>query len=223
MAGDNKSRQELIYLFQTIMKILQNNNLNFILFYGSLLGVLREDNFIDGDDDVDILLDRKDADKLLSIVSSHDNISYRYGVSHNEQYNLFQLYLNNNTHSEDVLSLFGPIDIYYIDIDKQNNIISLPWEDEIYCYNDIYPLKPINIYGYDVFIPNKALQIIERGYGKDWMIPKSKNNSEYEYNYHVHIEKFTNNDVNDINYNNLLFGLICLLLLIIIFIKNKTK
>ena len=58
MGGRPKQRKELELLYSKIMKLLQNNGLFLILWYGSLLGFIREDNFIDGDDDIDLILPR---------------------------------------------------------------------------------------------------------------------------------------------------------------------
>jgi phosphorylcholine metabolism protein LicD len=68
MAGKNKKREHLIFIFQYIMNFLSKANLTFILFYGSLLGYLRDGNFIDNDDDIDILMDKKDMDKLTEFL-----------------------------------------------------------------------------------------------------------------------------------------------------------
>lgn len=56
----------------TIDKVCKENNLTYQLAFGTLLGCIRHKGFIPWDDDIDIIMPRKDYDKLQKIISNND-------------------------------------------------------------------------------------------------------------------------------------------------------
>lgn len=67
MGGVQKSIVELTILYKNIMNFLIkciDPSIDLILFYGSLLGYYRDSNFINLDDDIDIILSRAHFDIL---------------------------------------------------------------------------------------------------------------------------------------------------------------
>ena len=52
-----------------INKLLNKKKLtNWFIAYGTLLGIIRDNNTIDGDDDVDIIIDIEYKDQLVDII-----------------------------------------------------------------------------------------------------------------------------------------------------------
>ena len=47
------SKENLIGLYKKYTPILKNHNIDLILFYGSLLGYVRENDLLNEDDDID--------------------------------------------------------------------------------------------------------------------------------------------------------------------------
>lgn len=56
-------------LLRKFIEVCQENNLTYCAFYGTLLGAIRHDGFIPWDDDVDVVMPRKDYDKLQKIAN----------------------------------------------------------------------------------------------------------------------------------------------------------
>lgn len=54
-------------LLQRFMDVCEENNLSCCVFYGTLLGAVRHKGYVPWDDDVDLLMPRKDYDKLLKL------------------------------------------------------------------------------------------------------------------------------------------------------------
>ena len=51
-----------------LKKILNNNDVSFILAFGTLLGAVREHDFISHDEDIDLIMFKKDMPKFLSLL-----------------------------------------------------------------------------------------------------------------------------------------------------------
>ena len=168
MAGDSKSIEKLIFLYKNIMDYLKNINIKLILFYGSLLGYIRNNNFILDDDDIDVLIYQHDLIILQKYIkNNNNNTNIRIGIFDNK---IVQLFWND----------IGPFDIYVIEyyIDNNINKLLLRWEDNsLFDINHIEPVKKILLHDYEIFIPNKSEILLEIIYGKDWIIPI--NRSEY--------------------------------------------
>ena len=62
-----KSREELSKLWNKYIPIFLKYNIPLTIFYGTLLGYHREQNFIENDDDIDIILNENYYDKIMEI------------------------------------------------------------------------------------------------------------------------------------------------------------
>ena len=163
MTGSKKTIKQLNILYTEIMKILSKRNIKIILFYGTLLGYIREKDFINNDDDIDVLINRKDLPILKKLIKD-SNIKY---INHRNY--LIQLFYNN----------IGPFDIYIYDDRKYDILIKFDgWS--LYYRKYIFHLKPIKFKGFHVYIPKNSHIILKQNYGKDYMIPKNK--SDYDWN-----------------------------------------
>lgn len=60
-------KQISIDLLKTLQKICDSHGLRLFLIYGTLLGAVRSDGIIPGDDDIDVALPREDYNKLMEL------------------------------------------------------------------------------------------------------------------------------------------------------------
>nr|QFG74556.1 MAG: LicD family protein [Megaviridae environmental sample] len=152
MAGSKKNKNELQKIYSYFIKILKSNNIDFIVFYGTLLGIVRDKDFIIGDDDIDVIVNRSNYKKIMNTIKKY-NIKTKIVNS-----DIIQLYLNK----------LGPFDIYIYEI--ENSKLKIPWENDVYDINLILPPKLINFYDEDIQIPNKSKKFLSHYYGYLWRI-----------------------------------------------------
>ncbi len=157
-----------------ISKIL--NNLECFVFYGTLLGLTRNNTIIKNDDDIDFLIDIKLKDTVLNKILSLTTFKVNKEVE-NKYFTQFINYKNN-------IKTF--VDFYfYIDENKdyiveKHNWLSSVTSDEHSLHipkKFIFPLKTSMEFDF-VKLPNKQREICEFLYGNSWLTPLEKN-SDY--------------------------------------------
>ena len=164
MAGKHKNRKTLLLLYKFCCNIFKKNNLNFIPFYGTLLGIIREKNFIDGDDDIDILVNFKNYNKILKIIKKKKIKTGKLNK------NIIQLYTPTGK---------GPIDIYFYS--RIGKDILIKWDGNLlYSQKHIFPLKKIVFKNEKITIPFDSNEILRQTYGKNYLIPMKKNKYKWE-------------------------------------------
>jgi len=63
----DERKSALTKLLRHVVKILNDNDIQFFLYYGTLLGAVRHEGFIPWDDDVDLAMHRSEYDKLKNV------------------------------------------------------------------------------------------------------------------------------------------------------------
>lgn len=69
-------RIEEIKILDYVVKICEENNIQYYLDFGTLLGAIRHDGFIPWDDDIDISMPRKDYEKFVMICKNLQSSEY---------------------------------------------------------------------------------------------------------------------------------------------------
>jgi len=162
-------------ILDELLKILNNiKNIDFILFYGSLLGYVRENDFIKNDDDIDILINIFDVQSLLRQLKNLNldvtvfielKVDNTYG-----KIGIIQVLLPNNKETLD----------FYIYEELDDNDIIIRWDGGL-LFNklDIFPLKKITFKNININIPNNSEKILDEVYGLNWKTPLLK--TEYSW------------------------------------------
>ena len=132
MAGNSNSENFLNLSLIKISEILNKNNFNkWFIGYGTLLGIVRNNSCIDGDDDIDILCDIEDYDRLKEILIK-ENYQFEFGedsIFHKDicdEANNTKRIIKTKDSSDSV-----SIDFYMTNVDKNGTFNDL-WEDMIW-------------------------------------------------------------------------------------------
>ena len=83
MAGPKNNQISLNKTLMFIIKLLNDNNIkNWFIGYGTLLGIIRENSCIDGDDDIDIIIDISNYDVVKQLLIENDiEFLYHLGIN----------------------------------------------------------------------------------------------------------------------------------------------
>lgn len=143
-------------------KILDDYNVHFVLIFGTLLGVIREHNFISCDSDVDVAcfneFTRKDHWKMKNVKDKLEKKGF-WIVDNNECYLHNDFFIRNGEKIE--IWWFDKIDDEWI----FGNVIRYP-------AHHFDKLEKINFLKTDFKIPSNPEKFLEITYGKNWRTPK---------------------------------------------------
>lgn len=140
-------------------QILSNNNIPFMLTWGTLLGAIRDNDFIANDTDIDVMVFEKDLPNLLRTIP----VLYKSGIKlcrYTEGRIYSFLYEGMILDIDVIRHTFFPYSIRYYSllecfIPKKYLIIG----------------EKIHFYGLDLVVMQKPESFLEYIYGKTWKIP----------------------------------------------------
>jgi hypothetical protein len=162
MGGGSKTSTELMTMYRTIMAVVASAGVDVILFYGTLLGFVRGGDFIDGDDDVDVLVSHADLPRLKRAVDATRGLR---GVTLGESpRQLYQIFAGS----------VGPFDIYSYHLINDKTDILVAWEAMIYSALDVFPARRVVFGGYPVLVPQNPHRLLSDTYGSGYMTPMKK-------------------------------------------------
>ena len=158
-----------------ISNFLRKNKIPYFIFFGTLLGVTRDNDIIKNDDDVDIYINIKERDKLFSIINETE-FQIDYDAPQNQTNFFLQLYrkIDENIFSYVELYFYEEFDKYIVD---RWNFRGLGHKKSASIYipkKIIFPTKEIKFNNDLVCIPNDEQRVCKFLYGKNWRVPMIK-------------------------------------------------
>ena len=150
------------------------------VFFGTLLGLVRDGNLIENDDDIDFYVNIKEREKLIQILKNNFiEVDLDLKVNKNKSFLQIKREINN----KDAI-----VDFYFYEDDIDEFHIIEKWNFEGGTHDEskhlripkifIHPIKQKEINSLNINFPAEPVYLCEFLYGKNWKI-KMKKDLEY--------------------------------------------
>lgn len=188
----------LLENLEKTIKILDKHGFTYWASDGTLLGLIRNNDIIEYDDDIDITILKEDYLKLAydeKIKNDFNKSGLHLALSEDsvKKFQLIKIVTLNK--SNDYTENYIFIDI--MPIEKENNRYVLSeidarkmWATSYYYENELFPLKKNKLNNLSINIPNNPIPYLERVYGdcknnpqngsSCWKIPNFENTGHFE-------------------------------------------
>ena len=153
----NVAKQNLLDFKQ----LLDLNRVPFGIIHGTLLGAVREQNFIAYDDDVDTFILDENRGKLLSLLFEFRKIGFEVA-----------------RYEGDVLSIIRNDDYIDLYIFRKNFLGNRVCNGDSLSPKYLESFESIDFLGAKFNTPKNYISFLEKAYGKDWRIPKKNTPAE---------------------------------------------
>lgn len=166
---DTEWQENVVGLYRQIRDVIKRRfGYEMFAFYGTLLGQVREGNFIDHDDDIDIayMSTYSDGDRVAAELR---DVAY---VLIEEGFYVDPKTFAIRVHDANDLSISN--DLYHMYFDRQGNL-GLPFgrgSFEEFHQSQWGELSTANIGAHEITVPGNAEAILEHIYGENWKIPQ---------------------------------------------------
>lgn len=154
--GVKRINKEIAFKNLCLLKdALDKNGIEFQITFGTLLGAIREQDFIDHDEDIDLLVLGEYKQKLFDFLPELRKIGFE--VARYDRRNLMSLMKDGEY-----------IDFYFV---------SLRNDGTRYCSGIILPIEitdetiDYNFKGLNIKIPKEYIKFLRYEYGDNWMTP----------------------------------------------------
>ena len=165
MAGKRQKTEKLNLTLERVANILNLNGIkNWFVMYGTLLGIHRGGSCIEGDDDIDIIIN-VEYDQLKTILEKEGfGLTQAHGIGTSKD-------ILKTEQTEELSSVD-----FYISKFLDNNTISVPWQRHILknCFTESNTFVEHKFHSSIIYFPNDYENKIIQMYGKDWRIPANK-------------------------------------------------
>jgi len=178
LVSQDTNEKNLVF-FSEILKGIEH-----FVFFGTLLGLVRDNHLIEWDDDVDFYVNSRDRNALLDIFQEED-VAFDLNRFPNNTPHLLQV-------ERFVGEEKGLIDFYFYDSEIDGDHICEEWNFKGPVLNasnsirfdtlmtkktDIFPIKHVTFSGVEVNIPANVLEVCSFLYGESWRTPIRKDDA----------------------------------------------
>ena len=163
MAGHSIPAYKLNTTLEIVVDTFQEHNINrWFISYGTLLGIVRDNSCIDGDDDLDFCVDRTAFGKCLLALKDLPLGNF-YVPSPRKIKNSFLR--REGTHE------LSAVDLYCCAVDKEGSFRD-DWENvtwtECYSNKESKEFQILEWHGRMLQVPNNYVEKLQKRYGPTW-------------------------------------------------------
>ncbi|MBR5423463.1 MAG: LicD family protein [Clostridia bacterium] len=164
------------YILQKLKKICDENEIEFFLSGGTVIGAIRHNGFIPWDDDIDVFIMQDQFDKLKAAIKYDDEISIK------RYYNYFG---SRNEGTTFIKAKFKDSELFYVDIfildrvDVKMNTVDEEWEKYDQLCNEFHNELGDYLNSKGFIFRNRPIAIPEFEEDAENMIRKYKNRMSF--------------------------------------------
>ena len=153
-------------LFKKVLKILDENNIEYWIIGGTLLGAVRDKTMCPWDDDIDIAINESTLSTLL-------NLRNKFEVAGLEMSGIFfgqKIYSKNGKILPGKNFKYPFIDVFVMKLNNDGKYIYVSdlankyWPNDPVSKDDLYPLKKYDFEDYQVYGMQNPIQYLEKMY-----------------------------------------------------------
>jgi phosphorylcholine metabolism protein LicD len=170
MSGPKTGNEKLNYTLEAAVEILNKNNLNdWFIFFGTLLGIVRENSCIEGDDDIDFVIHNGECadwggrEQIFDVFESNGFEFIKDGWAYNKR----------SIQKTRPTKEFGSIDFYRSDVNENGDFYiswDRTWLRSAYKDKDLKSFVVKNWRSVPLQLPYRAKDRLSLMYG-DWQVP----------------------------------------------------
>lgn len=187
-----KDQKVLIELFEKIIKLFKENDIEYWITGGTLLGAVRDKGMIPWDDDIDIGITQENINKLFKIKDKLEDADLEIV----EWWGGYKIHDKKGKEIPNKNFNFPFIDIFPYIIENDKVYLSKEardfWSDDVYNLKDLFPLKEYEWHHLTVLGPNEPNNYLDNSYkgwtkkaykGYNHVLHKNERNIEFEIEY----------------------------------------
>jgi len=161
MAGTETDKEKLNHTLEKVCNILNKSNINdWFIFFGTLLGIIRENSCIKGDNDLDIMINHDY--RLIRTIFEKQGFEFIPYIRKKEPFR--QLLLKSQPTEE-----FASFDFYFCKVNDTDYYT--PWHKV--KVKNCQPFDKLPWRSTTLNLPNDYMDKIVLMYGEDWKTPRS--------------------------------------------------
>lgn len=161
-------KEDAKYMLSTMKKVLEKHGVHFLLNFGTLLGAVREHDFIGHDCDIDLSMHEKYKDKLLQAIPE----LYELGIK------LCRYYYKGTIYSFHYKGIICDINVVFEPIFPYN-IWFYKTLEQLYPKKYSVETEYIDFLGEQYEVPKNPERCLAYMYGDDWRIPQKGKKAKF--------------------------------------------
>lgn len=163
------NKNDLLLAINTLTQLIdlfEQNNIQYFISFGTLLGYQRNRQIIEWDDDLDLVVISHPS-KVRELLSKSKNLKL---ITHDLGFD--KVFMKNSNIIPGYQWGWPFIDLFYAKIDKDNLLVYYQYDnkpDYKFPLKCIFPLKTVKFYQMNVKVPYKIKKILKILYGKKYL------------------------------------------------------